>query len=405
MAQFSYKGVDRQGKRLQGKMDVANEGDLRMALRAQGIRPTLITKAGALEKDLFSMFNSGQGASVPVQHTVLFTRQLQLLISSGIPLVQALEVLGEQSSHKQLQTIVGVIREKVSSGAYLWEAMSHYPNVFPKLYVALMRAGEASGAMESMLKRLSKYLEEEERLRRMIKSAMMYPIFVVLIGAGVITAMMIFVIPKFEEMLKSNNQQLPWITQAVINASHFTSHNILYLIGGAMFGVWALKKYTSTPEGRAVKDRLIFRSPVFGQLAQKSGIARFCRTLQTLLVAGVNLIDAIDICKGAADNAVIEEAIGTIRGQVEGGKTLGMILGKLPIFPRMSAQMIMVGESTGNLDKSLEKIADFYESDVEVLVGGMSKLIEPFVLVVLGGAVGGMMIAMYLPIFQLAGGV
>ena len=267
--------------------------------------------------------------------------------------------------------------------------MSAYPQVFPKLYVALMRAGEASGSMEQMLKRLSRYLEEEERLRRMIKSAMMYPIFVVLIGIAVIAAMMVFVIPKFEEMLRQGNQELPGITQFVINTSHFVSNNALYLGGGTVAAVFLLKRWVATPEGRAIKDQLVFRSPLFGMLAQKSGIARFARTLQTLLMAGVNLIDAIDICKGAVDNAVLEEAIGTIRGQVEAGKTLGMIMGKLEVFPRMSAQMIMVGEATGNLDKSLEKIADFYESDVEVLVGGLSKMIEPFVLVVLGGIVGG----------------
>jgi type IV pilus assembly protein PilC len=414
MTEFLYRGVDRAGKRVDGKLDVGSEGELRMALRTLGVRPTNIRRAGQSEEgDIFALLSGKKSkkngvvnvSGVPIQIIVLFTRQMQLLISSGIPLVQALDMLADQTTHAGMRAVVGAIKDKVSGGSYLWESMSAYPGVFPNLYVALMRAGESSGAMDSMLKRLSKYLEDEDRLKRMIKSAMMYPAIVTLIGIAVISGMLVFVIPKFETMLKSGGQELPGPTQFVINMSHGLQDHFWVIGGGVVATYFLAQRFFKTPDGRALKDRFVFNSPIFGVLAQKSGIARFSRTLQTLLMAGVNLIDAIDICKRASDNAVLEGAIGTIRVEIEGGKTLGTVLMKMSVFPKMAAQMILVGESTGNLDKSLEKIADFYESDVEVLVGGMTKMIEPIVLVVLGGAVGGMLIAMYLPIFKMAGAV
>lgn len=409
MPVFQYTGVDRQGKQVKGEIEAPNEGEFRMALHSQGVRPKTISlarPAGVAAGLGFGSFSNANLSTtrVPVTAVVLFTRQLQLLISSGIPLVQGLEIMIEQANHPGLKAVLTQIREKVSQGSYLWETMSGYPRTFSNLYISLIRAGEASGSMDQMLKRLGKYMEDEDRLKRMIKSAMMYPIIVTCIGIGVMVVMLVFVIPKFEEMLKQSGQQLPAVTQFVIDMSHFVQHNFLFLAAGTGGAIYGYKAYVSTKEGRALKDRIVFRSPIFGTLAQKSGVARFSRTLQTLLSSGVNLVDAIDICKNSADNAVIEEAVSKIRGEVEGGKTLGTVLMKIEVFPKMAAQMIMVGESTGNLDKSLDKIADFYESDVEVFVGGMTKLIEPFVLVFLGGMVGGLMIAMYMPIFTMAGG-
>ncbi|MDR3608034.1 MAG: type II secretion system F family protein [Oligoflexia bacterium] len=408
MADFTYRGVDRAGKKVEGKLDVSSEGELRMTLRGMGIRPVMIRRIGAMAGGGATASKKkgvGSKLSVPVKVSILFTRQLQLLISSGIPLVQALEMLTDQTTHVGMRAAISEIRERVSGGAYLWESLNAYPRVFPKLYVALMRAGENSGSTDSMLKRLSKYLEDEDRLRRMIQSAMMYPMIVLCIGFGVVAMMLAFVIPKFEEMLKQGNQELPDITQFVINSSHFFQHNFLVIMGCIFGGGYLIKRFVATEEGRSIKDHILFKAPLFGTLAQKAGVARFCRTLQTLLAAGVNLIDSIDICKASADNAVLEEAIGKIRGDIEQGKTLGSVLNQMAVFPKMASQMIMVGESTGNLDKSLDKIADFFESDVEVLVGGMTKMIEPIVIVVLGGLVGAIMLAMYMPIFKMAGGV
>jgi len=404
MPEFQYRGVDKSGKRVQGKLDAPGEGDVRMILRGMGIRPLSggISKVGAMNMDLGKLL-SGGGTSVRAESLVIFTRQLNVLISAGIPLVQALDVLSDQAAERSMKNIIVAVREKVSSGSYLWEALNGYPKAFPKLYIALVRAGEASGSMDQVLKRLSRYLEDADRLRKMVKGAMMYPAIVTCIGIGVITLLLVFVIPKFESLLKGAGQELPAPTQFVIDASHFLAAKGIYLAAGLGVAAWVIIKYIKSDEGRAVYDRLMFKMPLFGTIQQKSGVARFSRTMQTLLSSGVNLIDAIDICRATIDNSVLEQAVGKIRAEVEAGKTLGLVVGTLPAFPKMAVQMIAVGESTGSLDKMLEKVADFYEAEVEALVNGMTKLIEPLVLVVLGGAVGGMLIAMYLPIFKLAG--
>jgi type IV pilus assembly protein PilC len=403
MAEFHYQGVDKTGKKVSGKQEASGDGELRMFLREQGIRPTMIRKGDAIGASLGSLM--GSGVTVPMDQLVGFTRQLQVLIGSGIPLVQGLEILLDQVARGSLRNIIMNVREKISSGAYLWESLSAYPQVFPKLYIALVRAGEASGAMDQMLKRVSRYLEDSDRMRKILKAAMMYPIIVMSIAVGVVALMLIFVIPKFEEMLKSSGQSLPGPTQFVIDASHFLQANYPYVIVGGVLLYYISKKYFSSPEGRAVLHRTLFTIPMFGTMMQKAGIARFSRTMQTLLSSGVNLIDAIDICKSTIDNVVLEEAVATIKAEVESGKTLGMVISRLTVFPKMAVQMIAVGESTGNLDKMLEKVADFYEAEVETLVNGLTKLIEPIILVFLGGIVGGILIAMYLPIFKLAGGV
>ena len=401
MAEFNYQGVDRAGKKVAGSLAAPTDGDLRMLLREMGVRPTKISlKSQARTSTVSNLTN----VKVPTDQVVNFTRQLQVLIGSGIPLVQALEILSDQAGKGPMRDIGIALRTRVSEGGYLWESLALYPKTFPKLYVALIRAGESSGSMDAMLKRLSVYLEEAEALQKMLKSAMMYPIIVMSIATGVIALMMIFVIPKFEVMLKGNNQELPMPTKFVINLSHFMINNIIFIIPGFILAVFLFKRFKSSDEGRIFLDRLGFKLPLFGPLAQKAGVARFSRTMQTLLMSGVNLIDAIDICKATIDNAVLEEAVGTIRAEIEQGKTLGAVFTKLPVFPKMAVQMISVGESTGALDKMLEKVADFYEAEVEVMVQGLTKLIEPLVLVVLGGTVGGIMVAMYLPIFKMAGG-
>jgi type IV pilus assembly protein PilC len=402
MPGYQYQGVDRAGKRVQGKVEAPNEGEVRMLLRGQGIRPVRIGKLSAVNQDIGSLL--GGGGSVKTEDLVIFTRQLNVLVSAGIPLVQALEVLGEQTSSRVLKNIVLAIKEKVSQGSYFWEALNQYPKAFPKLYIALIRAGEAAGAMDQILKRLSRYLEDADRLKKLLKSASMYPIIVTVIGIGVVSLMLIFVIPKFETLLTSSGQELPGPTAFVINLSHFLVGNLMFLVPGVVGGIWLLKRWMKSDEGRSFTDRFFFRAPIFGPIMQKGGVARFARTMQTLLASGVNLLDAIEICRATIDNAVLEQSVARIRAEVESGKTLGSVIGRIEAFPKMASQMISVGESTGSLDRMLEKVADFYESEVETLVGGLTKLIEPLVLVFLGGAVGGIMIAMYLPIFKMAGG-
>ncbi len=411
MPEYRYEGVDRGGKKVSGALNAGSEGELRMSLRSQGVRPTRISSAGGGETQAREQSSrttrapaGASGMSFKVIELVAFTRQLQVLIGSGVPLVQSLGILSEQASIPVVKKVAAALRDRVSTGAYFWESLSLFPRVFPKLYVSLIRAGESSGSIDQMLKRLTRYLEDTDRLIKMIKGAMFYPVMVVSIGVGVMAALLIFVIPKFEELLTGSGQALPAPTKFVIDASHGLVNNIGWIVGGLTVGGFLFLQFVRTEQGRGVIDRIAFRLPFFGGLVQKGGIARFSRTLQTLLASGVNLVDAIDICRATIGNVVMEDSVKSIRTEIETGKTLGAVIDKLPVFPKMAVQMISVGESTGNLDKMLEKVADYYEAEVEVMVSGISKMIEPLILVFLGGAVGGMLIAMYLPIFKLAGG-
>ncbi len=404
MADFEYQGIDRTGKKVSGSVSSGNEGEVRMMLRGQGVRPTRIAKKRALNTDLKSLL-SGGSPSLDLKSRIIFTRQLQVMIGSGIPLIQGLEILSDQTSDPNLKRILAVVKDRVSQGSFFWETLAAYPKAFSKIYVALIRAGESSGSLDTVLKRLTRYLEDSERLRRMVKGALIYPAAVTSVGVLVVWAMLTFVIPKFEQMLANTKEGLPLPTQLVINASHFLGDNMWQILIGAGVVAFLLIRFLQTPEGRAARDRLLYRLPLFGDLIQKSGVAAFSRTLQTLLAAGVNLIDAIEIARTTADNVVLENEIVKIRPEIESGKTLGMVVSKMTVFPRMAVQMIGVGEATGNLDKMLEKVADFYEAEIESVVSNIGKMIEPLILVVLGGAVAGMMVAMYLPMFKMAGGV
>lgn len=403
MAEYQYQGVDKKGARVKGKLQATSEGELRMILRGQGIRPVKIGKVGMLEADLGSLFSGGKIGRIPVDNLSVFTRQLHVLVGSGIPLVQALEVLGEQTPHPGLRRITIAVKEKIAQGSFFWESLNTYGKSFPRIFISLIRAGESSGAMEKVLDRLAVYLESSHRLQRMVKSAMMYPAIVVVIAFAVIGIMLTVVIPKFEDMLKSANQSLPAPTQFLINTSHFVQNNFIMLAGIVAVVVYSILKYARTEEGRGVLQTVMFKLPVFGELIQKAGIARFSRTLGTLLASGVNLLDGLDISRETIDNAVIEDALKVIRKDIEAGKALSSTLNRLKVFPKMAVQMVAVGESTGNLENMMERLADIYESDVETMVNGLSKLIEPLMIAFLGVVVGGMLIAMYLPIFKLAG--
>jgi type IV pilus assembly protein PilC len=405
VAEFQYVGINKDGRPVKGKLEAPGSAEFKVALRNLGIRPLQIKKMSDPNSvsGLKSLMKSNK--IVPVEAVITATRQLQVLIGAGIPLVQGLEMLTDQSASLAMKPILIEVKEKVSQGAFLWETLSHYPLVFPKLYVALIKAGEASGSLDQMLKRLSRYLEDSDRTKKLISGAMMYPVIVILIGLAVVTGMIVFVVPKFEDMLTGAGQELPLPTKVLIEISHFFARNYVPILAVTFVFVLSVGRYLKSDEGKALKDRLTFKLPIFGELAQKGAIARFTRTMQTLLASGVTLIDAVDICKSTLDNVVLEESVGKIRSEIEKGKTMGVVLNSIPIFPKMVVQMVMIGESTGNLDRMLEKVADLYEEEVSIMVGGLGKLIEPIVIVVLGSMVGGIMIAMYLPIFKLSGGV
>ncbi len=402
MPQFNYVAVDKKGSRTKGQVEAPSEAEVRVLLRAQQLRPVRIFKSGVTQIDLAKVVG-GSGASIA--DVLMFTRQMSILINAGIPLIQGIEIIEGQIREGSMKKTLMSMRERVGSGSFLWESMRAYRTTFPDIYVSMVRAGEASGSLDTILKRLIRYLEDGEKLRKMVIGALIYPIAIVSVGIIVIIVMLYYVIPQFETLLKDSGQALPAPTQFVVDASHFVQNYILFILGGIVGSILAFRSYAGTKEGRVVIDHFSLKLPMFGELLRKVAIARFTRTMQTLLSSGINLLDALDICKEAIGNKTIEAALGKMKSEVEQGKTLSSVIARNPLFPNMVAQMVTVGETTGNLDKMFEKIADFYEEDIQNFVGGLTKLIEPFILVVLGGIVGGLMIAMYLPIFTMAGGV
>ena len=402
MAQYSYTAVSKTGQRVQGQLEASGENELRVMLRSQNLRPVKIVKVKAAQAGVATTFSALSGR-ISDADLLLFTRQMAILISSGIPLVQGLEIISTQSISKPMKDLVVSVKEKVSGGSFLHEAMKQYPLVFSELYISMIKAGEASGSLDGILKRLMRYLEDSIKLKKMVKGAMIYPVSVMVVGVAVLIIMLTFVIPKFEEMLLAQNQELPAITQFVIDASHFTQQNIFYILGLIGIAVILIRRYFASEEGKNFFDNAILKVPLFGELTKKVAVARFARTLQTMLASGINLLDSLEISKGGIGNRVYAGHIAKIKSEIEGGKTLAIVLAKITLFPSMMVQMVTVGETTGNLDQMLERVADFYEEEVQNFVSGMTKLMEPMILVVLGGMVAGLMVAMYLPVFKIAG--
>ena len=405
MPEFNYIAADRSGKKVEGKMVATNEGELRMSLRGQGLRPVKISKSTMAQADLGHYVSDlfGMGGTVPPERLMNFIKQLHVMITSGVPLIQALELFHDQETHPLMKTILGNSKEKIKSGTFLWESFAAYPNVFERVFVSLVRAGESSGSLDVMLERCGKYLENSYKLKKLIKSAMTYPIAVVTIAIGVVSMMLLFVIPKFEEMIASNGGELPLPTKVVIAMSHWFAGNIFLIIIFFTVSFYLFRMYAKSPDGKVVLQRILIRIPLFGSLIQKSGVAKFSRTMSTLLSSGVPMVDSLEICKTASDHIAFEDAIGEMKKEIELGSTVSTAMFRQKIFPKMATQMVSVGENTGSMDKMLEKVASFYEEEVQDSVQNLMKLIEPFMLVFLGAVVGGLMIAMYLPIFQMAG--
>ena len=405
MPEFNYTAADRTGKKIQGKMEASNEGELRMSLRGQGLRPVKISRTSITQVDLGSYIADllGTGGSVPPDRLMNFIKQLHVMITSGVPLIQALELFHEQETHPMMKKILATSKEKIKSGTYLWETFSAYPLVFERVFVSLIRAGESSGSLDVMLERCGKYLENSYRLKKLVKSSMTYPIAVVIIAIGVVSMMLLLVIPKFEEMIVSNGGELPLPTKVVIAMSHWFSSNFLLIAIITAISSYLFRMYAKSSEGKIVLQRFMIKIPLFGDLIQKNGVAKFSRTMSTLLSSGVPMVDSLEICKSASEHIAFEDALGEMKKEIELGSTVSTAMHRQKVFPKMATQMVSVGENTGNMDKMLERVADFYEEEVQNTVQNMMKLIEPFMLVFLGGVVGGLMIAMYLPIFQMAG--
>lgn len=401
MPVFAYQGRTASGKVLRGDMEAPSREAVINRLRAQRIQPIhrgIREKGKGLDREIRL---PGLGGSVSAADVVVFTRQLTTMIEAGMPLVQILDVLGSQADNKAFGKQVLEVKESVESGATLSDALRKFPKTFDELYVNMVQAGEVGGILDAILARLSIYMEKMISLRRKIKGAMIYPATIISVAVIVTMILLVFVIPVFADLFTSFGQALPLPTQIVINLSNFTVANLHLILGGVVAAAFALRQTYRTEKGRLVLDRLSLRIPVVGELVRKASIARFSRTLGTLVAAGVPILDSLTITARTAGNKVVEGAIVDVRESIREGRTMAEPLIQSGVFPPMVCQMIGAGEMTGAIDQMLQKIADFYEEEVDTAVGNLTALMEPLVIVVLGTVIGGLVIAMYLPIFQL----
>jgi type IV pilus assembly protein PilC len=398
MPVYKWVAETRKGKILRGELEAADEKIAQLQLKRRSLS---IKKLKAKPKDLFENVAFLQ-PKITAKDIVVFTRQFSTMIDAGLPLVQGLTILSEQTENKTFQTVLKKITKDVEGGSSLAEALKKHPKVFDALFVNLVAAGEVGGILDTILQRLAAYIEKAEKLKARIKSAMTYPIIVVAIAILVITVILIFVIPVFQEMFESFGSGLPTPTQLVVDMSEFVKGNIHYLIGALILFVFAFKKYRNTTSGRRQTDSLVLKLPIFGDLLKKVAVARFTRTLGTMIGSGVPILDALEIVARTSGNVILEEVIIDVRASIAEGQTIAEPLSETDIFPRMVVQMISVGEATGALDAMLNKIADFYDDEVDAAVETLTSMLEPLLMLFLGGSIGGLVVAMYLPIFQMA---
>ncbi len=398
MPDYKYQGTSRSGGSVSGVMTASNKTELAGLLKRQQITATKMTEKG-------KEFNMPTfGGSVKAKELAIFTRQFSVMIDAGLPLVQCLEILASQQENKFFQKVLTGTRGQVEGGATLSAAMRSSPKVFDPLYVNMVEAGETGGILDTILQRLSTYIEKSVKLQRAVKSALVYPVGVLSVAAGVITLLLWKVVPIFSTLFASMGVDLPLPTKIVIAMSNFVGSIfgllIIIALGGAIFG---LKIWYGTPQGRFVLDTIVLKLPVLGMLMRKIAVARFTRTLGTLISSGVPILEGLDITARTAGNAVVERALQRVRRSLEEGKSLTEPLKESEVFPGMVTQMIAVGEQTGAMDAMLQKIADFYEEEVDAAVKDLLTAIEPIMIVFLGLVVGGVVISMYLPLFSLIG--
>jgi type IV pilus assembly protein PilC len=395
MPNYAWKGRNRAGMVQEGVL-VADSKDLALSnLRRQNIVVTGIRERGK------EISLSKVSRKVPAKILAVFTRQFSVMIDAGLPLVQCLEILANQQEHKNFQRILLQVRQDVEAGSTLADAMRRHPKAFDNLYVNMIAAGEAGGILDVILQRLSVYIEKAVKLRAQVRAAMIYPVAVICIAAIVVAVILLKVIPTFAALFTSLGAELPLPTRVVIYCSNFLARYwwAFVLIIGA--GVFAFRRYYATYRGRRVVDGALLKLPILGMILRKIAVARFCRTLATLTSSGVPILESLDITARTSGNAIVEDAILDVRKSVEGGKTIVEPLTASGVFPNMVVQMIGVGEQTGALDAMLNKIADFYEDEVDIAVAGLVKLLEPVMIFILGVVIGGIVIAMYLPMFTL----
>ena len=399
MTTFAYSGRTRAGQNITGERIAETMEAAVAALRREQILVTQI--APTREKAKAKSDKPKREKAVKAKNLAVFTRQFSVMIDAGLPLVQCLEILGTQEEDKNFAQVILATRADVESGASLADAMGRHPKVFDQLFTNMIAAGEAGGILDTILKRLAVYIEKAVKLKGQVKSAMIYPVAVILIAAVVVGVILWKVIPTFANLFAGLGAELPLPTRVVIALSNnLVRFGPFVLVGIGGLG-YAFKAYYGTVGGRRVVDAITLKMPILGSLLRKIAVARFCRTLSTLLASGVSILEALEITARTSGNAIVEEAILTTRKSIERGETIAQPLKETAVFPSMVVQMISVGEATGALDTMLSKIADFYEEEVDVAVAGLLTLLEPLMIAFLGGIVGGIVIAMYMPIFDL----
>jgi type IV pilus assembly protein PilC len=397
MAMFAYVGRTRGGQTISGEMDAPNREAVVAQLRKQQIlAQTVKQKAKDVEFTLFGLVGGVTDKDIAV-----FTRQFATMIDAGLPLVQCLEILAVQQPNKGFKKALQDIRQNVEGGATFAAALKRHPKVFSQLYCNMVEAGEAGGILDTILNRLAAYIEKAMQLKRRVKSALIYPGVIITVAITVVIFLLIFVIPTFKTMFEGFGASLPLPTQIVLEASRIT-RTYWYIFSGMLAAVvLGLRFYYQTPNGQRVIDGLVLKLPVIGELIRKVAVAKFTRTLGTLISSGVAILDGLEITARTAGNKIIEEAVMRTRASIAEGKTIAEPLKASKVFPPMVVSMIAVGEQTGALDAMLSKIADFYDEEVDVAVGNLTSLLEPMLMVFLGIVIGGVVIAMYLPIFKL----
>jgi type IV pilus assembly protein PilC len=401
MPVYTWVAQTRKGRTLKGDIEAIDET---VALSQLKRRRLTVKKIKPKPKDLFENVAFMQ-PKVTKKDIVIFTRQFSTMIDAGLPLVQGLNILADQAENTTFKKILKEITRDVEGGATLAEALKKHPKVFDNLFVNLVAAGEIGGILDTILQRLATYIEKAEKLKSQIKGAMTYPLVVVSIAILVIAVILIFVIPVFQEMFEGFGSALPVPTQIVVKMSDFVKAYVHYMIGALIVFIFLFKKYRNTAKGRKQTDSLALKLPIFGQLLKKVAVARFTRTLGTMISSGVPILDALEVVAKTSGNVVLEEVIFEVRTSIAEGQTIAEPLAETDIFPGMVIQMISVGEATGALDTMLAKIADFYEDEVDTAVNALTSMLEPMLMVFLGGSIGGLVIAMYLPIFKMAGAI
>jgi len=393
MPAYAWKGKNRLGDLQEGVIVSETRDSAAATLKRNGLQVLSVRPQSAA---------GGRTGSVKAKDLAIFTRQFSVMIDAGLPLVQCLEILGAQQTDKNFQKIIGAVRTDVEQGATLQTALSKHPKAFNDLYVNMVGAGEAGGILDLILQRLSGYIEKAVKLTGKVKGAMTYPITVIIIAITVVGIIMVKVIPVFSQMYEGMGSSLPFPTQVCIMISNIIIHYFLLLVIAVALIVIGLKYYYKTPTGRLTMDTFILKIPIIGDMLRKVAVARFCRTLGTLTSSGVPILEGMDITARTAGNMVIQNAIMKSREAVEQGRNIAGPLAETKVFPPMVIQMVGVGEATGALDAMLSKVADFYEDEVDNAVAAMTAMMEPLIIAILGGVIGFIVVAMYMPIFNLA---